>query len=254
MLTGRRRTRTLDGDRGPRHGSEGAPPGGPSASARQGRRRAGTGVTPTTAPIAGTSAGQAGVTRPGGRGPRRPPSCHDRSAAAARAKASNAEAGSRRSSTSSAPRPRCSRASRRRRSRANARAPSPSPAGSTGARSSTVSSSTASGELGVVRPRPSVDVVRPDRGPHVIDDAGLGVHVDRRCLVVLEPVDGDPVAAGRAQSRAAAARPTAAGGGEPPVLLGEVRQHGDHPQPGWARSASANVSATSLDQRYWSST
>ena len=41
----------------------------------------------------GTSAGHAGVTRPGGRGPRRPPSCHDRSAAAARAKASNAPHG-----------------------------------------------------------------------------------------------------------------------------------------------------------------
>ena len=69
------------------------------------------------------------------------------------------------------------------------------------------------GELGVVRPGPAVEVVRAGRRPHVVDDADLGVHVDRRAGVVLDAVDGDPVGRRPARSRSSAAlRPTRFGG------------------------------------------
>ena len=50
-------------------------------------------------------------------------------------------------------------------------------------------------ELGVPRPGAAVEVVGADRGPDVVDDAGLGVHVDGGRVVVLDPVDGYPITA-----------------------------------------------------------
>ena len=88
-------------------------------------------------------------------------------------------------------------------------------------------------ELAVVGPRAPVEVVRPDDGPGVVDDAHLGVDVDRRALGVLEGVDGDPVArrpAGASQARDAAdqvRRP-----GQPAVLVREPGDDRDQAQLG----------------------
>ena len=182
----------------------------------------------------GTSAGEAGVSRPGGRVRRRSPSCHDRSAlAAARAKAANAPAGSRRSSTSSGPRPRCSQARARRRCRAKRRAPSPSRPGSSGARSSRSSSMTAmpSSESYVHDRR--LKLSEPTVAQTSSIDAGLGVHVDRGGVVVLDPVDGDPVAAGLRQQieRGPSADVLRVDGGLA-VLVRVVRHDRDEPQVG----------------------
>ncbi len=51
-------------------------------------------------------------------------------------------------------------------------------------------------QLGVVRPRPAVEVVGADRGPDVVDDAGLRVHVDGGALVVLDAVERHPPRSG----------------------------------------------------------
>ena len=135
----------------------------------------------------------------------RPPSCQRCSAAALSAKASKAAAGS-------------SRSRRRRLPGRGARGPAPAAARgrsagrrrrtgrcTRGSRSSGVVVDDRAGQLGVVRPGAAVDVVRADRGPDVVDDADLGVHVDRGAGVVLDAVHGDPVAAGRAQRVAAPA-------------------------------------------------
>ncbi len=50
------------------------------------------------------------------------------------------------------------------------------------------------GDLGVVAPRPSIEVVRSDGGPHVVDHADLGVDVNRNAVKVLDVVDRDAVA------------------------------------------------------------
>ena len=60
------------------------------------------------------------------------------------------------------------------------------------------------GELGVVRPRPSVEVVAPHGGPHVVDHADLGVDVDRGAVVVLDVED---LRRGRRRRRARSAGP-----------------------------------------------
>ena len=49
-------------------------------------------------------------------------------------------------------------------------------------------------QLGIVRPRPAVQVVRSHGRPRVVDDHGFRVHVDRRALFVLEVEDREPVA------------------------------------------------------------
>ena len=54
-------------------------------------------------------------------------------------------------------------------------------------------------QLRVVRPRPQAHVVRADDGPHVVDDADLRVHVDRRALSVHRLVHRDPVPGGPLQ-------------------------------------------------------
>lgn len=54
-------------------------------------------------------------------------------------------------------------------------------------------------QLRVEGPRAQVHVVRADGHPHVVDHAGLGVHVDRGPRGVLDPVDPHPVAAGGPQ-------------------------------------------------------
>ena len=69
------------------------------------------------------------------------------------------------------------------------------------------------GQLGVVGPRAPVEVVGADRRPGVVDDAGLGVHVDRRARVVLDAVDRRPgPARRRAMSSIARRRPSSCGG------------------------------------------
>jgi hypothetical protein len=58
-----------------------------------------------------------------------------------------------------------------------------------------------------VRPGPGVEVVAADRGPDIIDDADLGVNVDRQALVILDVEDLHSLLA----SRMASAWPSVAG-------------------------------------------
>ena len=51
------------------------------------------------------------------------------------------------------------------------------------------------GDLAVAGPRAPVEVVRAHAGPAVVDDAGLGVHVDRQPGLVAQAEHRDPVAA-----------------------------------------------------------
>ena len=51
-------------------------------------------------------------------------------------------------------------------------------------------------DLGVMAPRPAVEVVRPDRGPDIVDDADFGVHVNRDSEHVLDIEDRDAVSPG----------------------------------------------------------
>jgi hypothetical protein len=90
-------------------------------------------------------------------------------------------------------------------------------------------------QLGVVGPGTTVHVVRADGRPNVVDHADLGVHIDRRALLVLEVVDGDPVAAGRLQQveRGLLADPVW-WAGQAPVLVGIAGDDRDQPQPGRA--------------------
>ena len=112
-------------------------------------------------------------------------------------------------------------------------------------------------QLGVVRPGPAVEVVRADRGPGVVDDAHLGVHVDGRAGAVLDAVDRDPVAAGRVDSIVERLLPADEVGrqADPAVLVGVVRQHARCSRSSGlvAQRRRRSASATSGDHRYWSS-
>ena len=55
------------------------------------------------------------------------------------------------------------------------------------------------GELGVVRPRPTVEVVGAARHPRVVDDADLCVDIDRRAGWVVQVEDTEAAATGFAQ-------------------------------------------------------
>ena len=119
------------------------------------------------------------------------------------------------------------------RGRARAAAPGRSPAWSTAAR-----------QLRVVGPRAAVEVVGADRGPLVVDDADLGVHVDRGAGVVLQAVERRPGPPPRLAQRAQ--RPLAAEqvrrrwtcGRPGPGRAGAPRSAAG---PGWSRSAAANA-------------
>jgi len=80
-------------------------------------------------------------------------------------------------------------------------------------------------------PGAPVDVVRPDDGPRVVDDAHLGVHVDRGTRLVLQAVDADPVSSGRIQrlQRLGAAQQVRRER-QPAVLIGEGGQDRDEMQ------------------------
>ena len=88
------------------------------------------------------------------------------------------------------------------------------------------------GQLGVVGPGAAVEVVRADGRPGVVDDAGLGVHVDRRALVVLDPVDGDPVGRDPRHVEHRAPPPQELRGPAEPLDVRVHRHHGDHLQVG----------------------
>ena len=111
--------------------------------------------------------------------PRCPPWCHRSSAAADSRNVRAAPAGSRRSASSPSARSRCS-------------APQPQAQISREMPGAVAKAGRIAGlpriallvedcarDLGVVGPRPPVEVVRADRRPHVVDHADLGVHVDR---------------------------------------------------------------------------
>ena len=91
------------------------------------------------------------------------------------------------------------------------------------------------GDLGVVTPRPPVEVVGADGEPLVVDDADLRVHVDRGVVLVDQVVDRDARAAGgdeRAHHVAAADR--ARRSRDPPGRIREPRDDDDDAQVGLA--------------------
>src|ERR1700682_2377414 len=49
------------------------------------------------------------------------------------------------------------------------------------------------GKLRVMAPGPAIEVVRSDGRPYVVDDADLGVHVNRCAVGVLDVIDGDAI-------------------------------------------------------------
>src|SRR6266536_470955 len=110
------------------------------------------------------------------------------------------------------------------------------------------------GELRVMGPRAAVEVVRADRGPHVVDDADLGVDVDRSCILVLEVVDGGSLAPCGLDHVEGGLLAAAVGrAGEGPVLVGVPSWSGYRGttairrSSGHRRSASARSWATSVD-------
>ena len=111
------------------------------------------------------------------------------------------------------------------------------------------------GDLAVAGPGTPVEVVGADAGPAVVDDAGLGVHVDGQALLVAQAEHRDAVAArleDRAHRQATGRRAGAPRPGRPRV--GQHRQHHDQPEVGLVPQRAAKCSPTSSDQRYWSST
>src|ERR687892_2197540 len=109
-------------------------------------------------------------------------------------------------------------------------------------------------ELGVVRPRAQVEVVGPDGRPYVVDDACLGVDVDGFALVVLEVVDGNPVASGPTHEPDGLLVADQLGRfGQRAARSGKRGTTTMSRRSGWRRRASASVSATAADHRYWSS-
>jgi hypothetical protein len=91
------------------------------------------------------------------------------------------------------------------------------------------------GELGVVAPRAEVEVVGADGHPLVVDDADLGVDVDRRTRVILEVEHAEPVTARLPQQ--VVREPLAVvhrGTAEPALVLGVARHDRDHLQVGLA--------------------
>ena len=95
----------------------------------------------------------------------------------------------------------------------------------------------------------------PDRGPDVVDDADLRVHVDRRAGPILDAVDTDPVAA-RGPDLVQRLQPPdeIRRLGEPAVLIGEVRNHHDQVQRGIRAQRVGETAHHVLAQKYWSST
>ena len=87
-------------------------------------------------------------------------------------------------------------------------------------------------KLGVVRPGSAIQVVRADRHPHVVDDADLGVDVDRQSIL-LEVVDGDSATAELAETTESAELADPAGrSGQQPVFVGKPRNHHDNLEVG----------------------
>jgi hypothetical protein len=87
------------------------------------------------------------------------------------------------------------------------------------------------GHLGVLGPGAAVEVGRADHRPHVVDDHGLGMHVDRRALLVLQVIDGHPRSPGADQ--VVDGPPLGRAGGptrDPAVAVGMARHHDDHAQ------------------------
>jgi len=66
-----------------------------------------------------------------------------------------------------------------------------------GSRSSRAESKDRDGELAVVGPRTSVQVVRADHRPYVVDHHDLGVYVHRSAVGVRDVIHREPLAAGR---------------------------------------------------------
>ena len=88
------------------------------------------------------------------------------------------------------------------------------------------------GELAVVGPQAPVRVVLADERLCVVDDAGLGMDVDRGAIGVLQALTGDPVPAGRMEHLQRGRSPDEVGThGNQAVLAGEAGDQEHHPQP-----------------------
>jgi len=86
-------------------------------------------------------------------------------------------------------------------------------------------------ELGVVRPRSPVEIVGADDQQHVVDDAHLGVQVDRCAVRILEVVHRDALATGAAENVDHAFPADAArGGAREPTPIGIPRHDCDDAQ------------------------
>ena len=125
-----------------------------------------------------------------------------------------------------------------------------------GSRSSCVVVEHRARQLGVVGPRAPVHVVGPDHQPHVVDDADLGVHVDRSAVVVLEVAHEDAVAAGALQ-RCRVARSARCGPDGPATRPSRSGNRGTTTttcSSGWARErVGERLRGRARDQKYWSS-
>ena len=102
-------------------------------------------------------------------------------------------------------------------------------------------------QLGVVGPRAAVDVVGAGDHPYVVDDADLGVDVDRRALRVLDVADAHPIAAGPLDDpHGALATDPARGSRDPTVAIGEPGTTTITWRSGFARNASASACGGAL--------
>ncbi len=94
-------------------------------------------------------------------------------------------------------------------------------------------------DLGVVRPRATVEVVGADGHPMVVDDAHLRVDVNGRALVVLEVVHRDSIATGTRECTLDPPPPEATRGTEHPGRVRVARDHEDTVQLGVLAERSA---------------
>ncbi len=88
------------------------------------------------------------------------------------------------------------------------------------------------GHLAVVRPGPSVEIVRTHHGPHVINHDYLGVHVDRRACGVFDVIDAEALATRGAADLDCSLMADQARPAGRPLPVGEAGHDRDHMQFG----------------------
>ena len=256
LTSGRHCTAAPGRARRRRGGLEGAPPAERAGAAVRVVDRAVERRGPQPGDRATAAVGRSGRSRPGGRGPDRPPVVPGLQARGAHsANASNAAAGSSRSSSSPsaavqvlagqrqpqvAGEPAGAVAERRRRGLASSRSSS---------RTAQLSSESWVHDRRLTLSEPTE--AHTSSTTHTLAWTYTGVPG-----VVLDAVHRDPVAAGGPEQRPApaAGRPGSAACDERPSWSGIVRHHGDQAQArAWRAAPRRSSVTTSADHRYWSS-